>query len=82
MEEIFKWTEAAAQRCSVRKGFIETLQISQENACARASFLIKLQVLCLQFTEKQTLAQVFSCEFCKISKKTFFTEHLWVTTSE
>ena len=22
-------------------------------------------------------AQVFSCEFCEISKNTFFTEHLW-----
>ena len=28
-----------------------------------------------------TLAQVFSCEFCKISKNTFFTEHLPTTTS-
>ena len=27
-------------------------------------------------TKKQTLAQVFSCEFCEISKNTFFTEHL------
>ena len=23
------------------------------------------------------MAQVFSCEFCEISKNTFFTEHLW-----
>ena len=23
-----------------------------------------------------------SCEFCEISKKTFFTENLWVTASE
>ena len=28
------------------------------------------------------MAQVFSCEFCEISKNTFFTEHLQVTTSE
>ena len=28
-----------------------------------------------------TLAQVFSCEFCEISKNNFFTEHLWVTAS-
>ena len=28
-----------------------------------------------------TLAQVFSCEFCEISKKTFFTEHHWTTAS-
>ena len=27
--------------------------------------------------EKKTLAQVFSCEFCEISKNTFFIEHLW-----
>ena len=27
--------------------------------------------------KKETLAQVFSCEFCEISKDTFFTKHLW-----
>ena len=31
------------------------------------------------FIKKETLAQVFSCEFCKIFKNTFFTEHLWKT---
>ena len=31
--------------------------------------------------KKETLAQVFSCEFCKISKNTFFTENLWTTAS-
>ena len=34
------------------------------------------------FIKKETLAQVFSFEFCKISKNTFFTEHLRATTSE
>ena len=29
----------------------------------------------------QALVQVFSCEFCEISKNTFFTEHLWTTAS-
>ena len=29
----------------------------------------------------KTPAQVFSCEFCEISKNTFFTEHLWATAS-
>ena len=33
------------------------------------------------FIKKETLAEVFSCEFCEISKKTFFTEHLWVAAS-
>ena len=30
------------RRCSVKKMFLEILQYSQENTCARASFLIKL----------------------------------------
>ena len=40
------------------------------------SFLIKLQAGC-NFIKKETLAQVFSCKFCEISKNTFFIEHLW-----
>ena len=51
--------EAVARRCSVKKVFLKISQNSQENTCARASFLIK------------SLAQVFSCEFCEISKNTF-----------
>ena len=31
--------------------------------------------------KKGTLAQVFSCEFYKISKNTFFTEHFWTNAS-
>ena len=31
---------------------------------------------------KKTPMQVFSYEFCEICKDTFFTEHLWLTTSE
>ena len=31
-------TEAAAQRCSVKKVFLEISQSSQENTCARVSF--------------------------------------------
>ena len=34
-----------------------------------------------QNIKKETLAHVFSCEFCEISKNTFFTEHLRVTRS-
>ena len=61
-------------------------QNSQENNCTRISFLIKLQASAwglqsCNFIKKQTLALVFSCEFCEISKNTFFTEHLWTTAS-
>ena len=34
------------------------------------------------FIKKETMAQVFSCEFYEIFKNIFFTEHLWTTASE
>ena len=34
------------------------------------------------YLKKESLAQVFSCEFCENSKNTFFIEHHRVTTSE
>ena len=34
------------------------------------------------FIKKESMAQVFSCEFCEISTNTFFTEHLWAIASE
>ena len=49
--------EAVAQRCYAKKMFLEMSKNSQENTCDRVSVL--------------TLAQMFSCEFCKISKNTF-----------
>ena len=45
------------------------------------SFLMQLQTLGCSFIKKETLVQVFSWEFCKISKNAFFTEHLRVTAS-
>ena len=76
-----KDSEAAVQRCSVKRVFLEISQNSQENTCARVSFLIKLQAEACNFIKKETLAQVSSCEFCKISKNTFFIEHLRATAS-
>ena len=58
-----------------KKKFLEISQNSQENTCARASSLMKLQDD-LQFIKKEALIQVFYCGICEISKNTFFTEHL------
>ena len=33
------------------------------------------------FIKRESLAEVFSCEFCEISMNTFFTEHLWTTAT-
>ena len=59
--------------------FLEISQNSQENVCARDSFLIKLQAC--NFIKKEALVEVFSCEFCEISKNTFSTEHLQTIAS-
>ena len=38
--------------------------------------LLLMEIKACNFIKKETLAQVFSCEFCEIFKNTFFTEHL------
>ena len=58
--------EAFIRRCSVKKVFLKISQKLQENTCARVSFLIKLQADACNYIEKETLAQVFYGEFCKI----------------
>ena len=47
------------------------------------TFLITLEAVVRRYSEKipnfikkETLAEVFFCELCEISKNTFFTEHL------
>ena len=57
-------TEAVVQRCSIKQVFLKIWQNSQENTCARVSFLIKLQA--------EAQAQVFSCEFCEFFKNICF----------
>ena len=52
----------------MKKVFLEISQNSQKNTCARDYFLIKLQATLL----KKSLARLFSCEFCEISKNTYF----------
>ena len=41
----------------------------------------QLQASACNFIKKETLAQVLSCEFCKISSNTFFTELVRATAS-
>ena len=58
-------SEAVPRRCSIYKMFLEILHNSQ--AC--------------NFIKNEPLAQVFSCEFCKISKSTFFYRTLLTAAS-
>ena len=59
------------RRCSIKKVFLEISQNSQENTCPTASFLINLQAKTCSFIKKETLAQMFRCKFCEISRNTF-----------
>ena len=53
-----------------------------KSTCAKVTFLIKLHAEACNFVKRETLAQVFSCEFCEIFENTVFTEHLRETASD
>ena len=65
-------------RNSLRPGRrpVKISQNSPENGCVRIFF--KNKIGDRNLNKKETLAQMFSCEF-KIFKNNFFTEHLRVT---
>ena len=61
--------EAVSWRFSAKKVFLENLQNSYENTCARVSCLIKPEACNL--IKKETLTQVISNEFCEICQNIF-----------
>ena len=48
----------------------------REKTCARIFFKKKILYYFFYFSKNKTLAQLFSCEYCKIFKNAFFTENL------
>ena len=61
-----KRNRSSHQRCSMKKGVLRNFRkFTGKHLCQSV------------FIKKETLAQVFCCEFCEISRNTFFTEHLW-----
>ena len=70
----FENIEAVVLKCFLKKMLLKIYQISQENT--QSLFLNKVQAQASNFIKKQTLAQVFSYESCKIFKNTFFIEDL------
>ena len=61
------------RRCSMKKGVPENF------AKFTGKHLYRPQTW--NFINKETLAHAFSCEFCKIYRNPFFTEHLRMTAS-
>ena len=72
-----KTLEAVTQRCSVKKVFLEISQNPQENACARVSFLIKLQAQPATLLKKRLWHRCFPVNFEKFLRTPLLTEHLW-----
>ena len=74
VDTAFHYSEAATRRVLWKKVFLDILQnsfvawFSSPEAC--------------NFIEKETLAQVFPCEFCEIFKNTCFEKHLRTTASD
>ena len=61
---------SSLRRCSIRKGVLRNFaKFTGKHLRQSHSF------------KKETLAQVFSCEFWKISQIIVFTEHVWATAS-
>ena len=62
------------QRCSVKKGFLGNFTKFTGKHLRQSPVFNKVAGLrpkARNFIKKETLAQVFSCEFCEISKNTF-----------
>ena len=69
------------RRFSVKKSVLKNCSIFTGKHLCWTIFLTKLQARRSQLFWEETPTQVFSCEYCKILKKTFLAEHLRTTAS-
>ena len=66
-----KIVRSSHRRCSVKRGVLRNFaKLTGKHLCQSL------------FIKKETLAQMFFCEFYEISKRTFFTENFRTTASE
>ena len=61
----------------MKKVFLEILENSQENTCARVSFVIKLKAEACNFIKKRIWHSCFPVNFEKLLRTPFLAEHLW-----
>ena len=76
---LLRFAEAVTQRYSVRKGVLRNFAKFTGKHLCQSLFFNEVASAACNFIKKETLAQVFSCEFCEISKNNVFTEHLCTT---
>ena len=71
-QSMLRTERSSHRRFSVKKGVLRNFTKFTGKHLCQSVF----------FNKRETLAQVFSCEFCEISKNIVFTEHLQATASE
>ena len=69
------------QRCSAKKGVLRNFAKFTGKHLCQSLFFNEVPGGACNFIKKEALAQVFSCEFCEISKNAFLTERVWATAS-
>ena len=70
------------RECSIRKGILRNFaRFTGKQMCQILVFNKVAGLRPATLLKKEAHAQVFSCEFCEISKNTFFAEHLGTTAS-
>ena len=74
--------KSSHQWCSVKKGVHRNFAKFTGKHLCQSLLFNKVAGGSCNFIKKETLTQVFSCEFCENSKNTFFTEHLRTTASQ
>ena len=67
------------RKCSVKIGVLK--KFTGKHLC-ESLFFNKVAGQACNFIKREALAQVFCCEYCEISKNTFFTVHFRTTASE
>ena len=76
-KKIVRLIGAVARTCSVKKMFLKIAQNSQENTCARVSFLKVAGLRPATLLKKRPWHRCFPVNFVKFLRTPFFTEHLW-----
>ena len=77
---MFKYRSNDRSR-SIIKSFLKNVAEFTKKTCDTVSYLIIFQASTCSLFKKETLLEVFSCEFCEIFKNTVFTEHIGAITS-
>ena len=71
-------SEAAVFRCFSKQAFLKVTQYSQENTCVGVSFQQSFTLSGLQRYGKGIPTKLFSFEYCKVLKNSFFYKKLTV----